>query len=66
MRKRNKVVAEVRWSDDNGGLIKVISASGAIDIALGTMPEARMIAERLWGPNKTVIEVFRGYSWAPS
>ncbi len=66
MKKRNRTVAEVRWSDDNGGLIKVITAAGTIDIALGTMPEARTIAERLWGPDKTEVEVFRGRSWAPS
>jgi hypothetical protein len=65
-RRKMQNVAEVRWSDDNGGLIKVISYSGAIDINMGTMPEARMVAERLWGRNLTEVEVFRGYSWAPS
>jgi hypothetical protein len=65
-RRKMKNVAEVRWSEDNGGLIKVISYSGAIDINMGTVPEARMIAERLWGRDLTEVEVYRGRSWAPS
>lgn len=64
--KRNNRVLEVRWTDDNGGLIKVIRASGVIDIEMVTMSEAKMMAQRLWGAQTTEVEVFRGLSWAPS